>query len=54
MSNFIYTEKPLDSINEEELKTIMTSWIRTCPKCGSIIEKEKPEEFWHCKYCGWE
>ena len=39
---------------EEILNGEIKSWIRTCPKCSSIIEKKSREEKWKCKFCGWE
>ena len=42
-------------MDEEDLSEAeIRSWIRACPKCGSIIEKKNKEEKWKCKYCGWE
>ena len=28
-------------------------WTRTCPQCGTLIQKAQPWERWECPKCGW-
>jgi len=29
-------------------------WMRECPKCKTIIEKEHSSDAWKCFCCGWD